>query len=96
MKIISQQLLFPFSERGWWRDAKDTHKEREIKTYETRQKDEKPQTKGDDNGDWHHDRFFEMEADLPPPPKKKRPAFSEKKILATTQSIKYWQHDKRA
>ncbi|XWS54681.1 hypothetical protein CRYUN_Cryun10bG0110500 [Craigia yunnanensis] len=84
------------TERGWWRDAKDQHKERETKTYGTRQRDEKPQTKGDDNGDWHHDRFFEMEADLLPPPpppppppslpSKKRPTFSEKRIPATTQS----------
>ncbi|XP_022725770.1 hepatoma-derived growth factor-related protein 2-like [Durio zibethinus] len=75
------------AERGG-RDAKDQHDERETKTYERRQRDEKPQTKGDGNGDWRHDRYFEMEADpLPqPPPTRKRPAFSEKKIPAATQS----------
>ncbi|GMJ00587.1 hypothetical protein like AT3G19650 [Hibiscus trionum] len=76
------------SERGWWRDAKDHHNERETKTFETRQRDEKPQAKGDGKDDWRHDRFFEMEADPPPqpPPTRKRPAFSEKKIPAATQS----------
>ncbi|XWS63006.1 hypothetical protein CRYUN_Cryun06bG0059400 [Craigia yunnanensis] len=75
------------TERGWWRDAKDQHNERETKTYETRQRDEKPQAKGNGNGDWHHDRFFEMEAGplLQPPPTRKRPAFSEKKIPAASQ-----------
>ncbi|XVE49327.1 hypothetical protein DITRI_Ditri01bG0073900 [Diplodiscus trichospermus] len=76
------------TERGWWRDARDQHDERETKTYETRQRDEKPQSKGDGNGDWRHDRYFEVEADRPPQPPstRKRPAFSEKKIPAATQS----------
>ncbi|KAK6253419.1 hypothetical protein QUC31_015139 [Theobroma cacao] len=76
------------TERGGWRDAKDQHNERETKTYEMRQRDEKPQAKGDANGDWRHDRFFEMEADPSPqhPPARKRPAFREKKIPAETQS----------
>ncbi|MBA0743028.1 hypothetical protein Gogos_005750, partial [Gossypium gossypioides] len=75
-------------ERGWWRDAKDHHSERETRTYDTRQRDEKPQAKGDSKDDWRHDRFFEMEADPPaqPPPTRKRPAFSEKKIPAAAQS----------
>ncbi|XWS68132.1 hypothetical protein CRYUN_Cryun04dG0064200 [Craigia yunnanensis] len=76
------------TERGWWRDAKDQHNEREIKTYETRQRDEKPQAEGDGNGDWRHDRYLKMDADPPPqpPPTRKRPAFSEKKIAVATQS----------
>ncbi|XVF44985.1 hypothetical protein PTKIN_Ptkin02bG0169000 [Pterospermum kingtungense] len=74
------------AERGWWRDAKDQHNERETKTYETRPRDEKPQAKGDGNGNWRHDRYFKMEADPQPPPTRKRPAFSEKKIPAATQS----------
>ncbi|KAG4114029.1 hypothetical protein ERO13_D12G020000v2 [Gossypium hirsutum] len=75
-------------ERGWWRDAKDHHSERETRTYDTRQRDEKPQARGDSKDDWRHDRFFEMEADPPaqPPPSRKRPAFSEKKIPAAAQS----------
>lgn len=86
--LLVNNYFFPFSERGWWRDARDQHKERETRTFETRQRDEKPQTKGDCNGDWHHDRFYEKEADLPPAPapNKKRPAFCEKKIPVTTQS----------
>ncbi|XP_038996317.1 uncharacterized protein LOC120120860 isoform X2 [Hibiscus syriacus] len=79
------------SDREWWRDAKDHHNERETKTFETRQRDEKPQAKGDGKDDWRHDRFSEMRADpLPqPPPTSKRPAFSEKKVLAATQSTDY-------
>ncbi|OMO63377.1 hypothetical protein COLO4_32516 [Corchorus olitorius] len=73
------------TERGWWRDAKDEHNEREAKTHDTRQRDEKPRSKGDSNGDWRHDKFFEMEAN-PPTPTRKRPAFSEKKITADSQS----------
>ncbi|XP_022763510.1 uncharacterized protein LOC111309018 [Durio zibethinus] len=76
------------NERGWWRDAKDQHNERETKIYQTRQRDEKPQIIGDGNDEWRHDRFFEMEVDaLPQPPStRKQPAFREKKILAATKS----------
>lgn len=88
MKIISQQSLFSFSEHGWWRDAKDQHNGREAKTYETRHRDEKPQGKEDGNGNWRHDRYFDMEADphAQPPSTRKRPAFSEKKITTATQN----------
>ncbi|KAE8708442.1 putative Porin/voltage-dependent anion-selective channel protein [Hibiscus syriacus] len=74
------------TDRGWRGDAKDHHNERETKTFETRQRDKKPQAKRDGKDDWRHDRFFDLEANpLPqPPPTKKRPAFSEK-IAAATQ-----------
>ncbi|XP_057963773.1 uncharacterized protein LOC131154947 isoform X2 [Malania oleifera] len=69
-------------ERGWWRDSKDQHGTRvPSKTaHETQQKNEKSLASSDDNRVWHHDGFFEMEADPPPPPVRKRPAFREKKI----------------
>ncbi|GLT47381.1 hypothetical protein SLA2020_210830 [Shorea laevis] len=76
-------------ERGWWRDSRDQHDERVAKRYDKRQRDEKPEGKSDDNGNWHHDRFFEMEAKPPLPPlpaAKKRPAFSEKKLPGNSES----------
>lgn len=45
----------------------------------------KTQAKGDDNRVWHHDRFHELEAD-PPPPTRKRPAFREKKVLVESEN----------
>ncbi|KDP44496.1 hypothetical protein JCGZ_16329 [Jatropha curcas] len=66
-----------------WRDSKDDRNERAMdksSTYDSRRRDEKSQTKGDDNV-WRHDGFFKMETE-PPPPARKRPAFREKKMPA--------------
>ncbi|XP_015901605.3 uncharacterized protein LOC107434636 isoform X1 [Ziziphus jujuba] len=73
------------SERGWWRDSRDQHKERtenKAGTNDTWQQDER--AKGDEKDSWNHGGFFEMEAD--PPPARKRPAFREKKIQAHSGS----------
>ncbi|KAK9286284.1 hypothetical protein L1049_014674 [Liquidambar formosana] len=77
------------TERGWWRDSKDQHSEREVNktgNYETQQRDEKSQARRDDNRVWRHDGFFEMEAD-PALPARKRPAFREKKNPADSENV---------
>ncbi|KAG2704725.1 hypothetical protein I3760_05G018000 [Carya illinoinensis] len=72
-------------ERGW-RDSKDQHDERAANkiTYNTQRRDEKLQSKQDDNSIWRHDRF--LKHDDPPPPAKKRPAFREKKISVDSEN----------
>ncbi|CAK7330147.1 unnamed protein product [Dovyalis caffra] len=65
-----------------FRDSKDYRDDRAVNksaTYDSQQRDKKPRGKGDDNSAWGHDGFLKMEAE-PPPPARKRPAFREKKI----------------
>lgn len=71
-----------------FRDSKDDRGERtenKAATYDSRQRDEKPRGKGDDKSVWGHDGFLKMEAE-PPPPARKRPAFREKKIPVETDN----------
>ncbi|KAJ6906760.1 hypothetical protein NC652_024234 [Populus alba x Populus x berolinensis] len=71
-----------------FRDSKDDRGERtenKAATYDSRQRDEKPRGKGDDKSVWGHDGFLKMEAE-PPPPVRKRPAFREKKIPVETDN----------
>ncbi|PON90545.1 Btz domain containing protein [Trema orientale] len=71
-------------ERGWWRDSRDQHNEKtenKKATNETWKRDDR--AKGDEKGNWRHDRFFEIETDAPPA--RKRPAFREKKILVDSE-----------
>lgn len=80
-------LLLYFEERRW-RDSKDDRNERATNkstTYDAQRRDEKSQAKGDDDGAWRHDGFLKMEAELPPPVRK-RPAFREKKIPVETEN----------
>nr|DAD41500.1 TPA_asm: hypothetical protein HUJ06_015823 [Nelumbo nucifera] len=70
------------TERRWWRDPKEQSGDRESDkggSNDMRQKDEKTQSKGEDKSVWHHDGFFQLEAEAPPQAKK-RPAFREKKM----------------
>ncbi|KAL7236451.1 hypothetical protein ACSBR1_019694 [Camellia fascicularis] len=74
----------PAAERGWWKDSKDQHIERateKTSICDTKQRVEISQAKGVDNRVWHHNRFYETEADRQPPARK-RPSFREKKIPA--------------
>ncbi|XP_028125870.1 uncharacterized protein LOC114322699 isoform X3 [Camellia sinensis] len=74
----------PATERGWWKDSKDQHIERSMEKTsicDTKQRVEISQAKGVDNRVWHHNRFYEIEADRQPPARK-RPSFREKKIPA--------------
>ncbi|KAA8536279.1 hypothetical protein F0562_028757 [Nyssa sinensis] len=72
------------TEHGWWGDSKDQQGERAA-TFDMRQRDERSQTRRDDNHVWRHDGFFEMEKD-PQPPAKKRPSFREKKIPVDSEN----------
>ncbi|KAG5238707.1 hypothetical protein OIU76_015187 [Salix suchowensis] len=70
-----------------FRDSKDDRGGRtdnKAAAYDSRQRDEKPRGKGDNKSVWGHDSFLKMEAELPPPPVRKRPAFREKKIPMET------------
>ena len=80
-------MFLSFEERRF-RDSKDDRGERtenKAATYDSRQRDEKPRGKGDGKSVWGHDGFLKMEAE-PPPPVRKRPAFREKKILVETDN----------
>lgn len=79
--------MFLYYEEHRFRDSKDDRGERtenKAAAYDSRQRDEKPRGKGDNRSVWGHDSFLKMEAELPPPPVRKRPAFREKKIPMET------------
>nr|XP_011457871.1 PREDICTED: zinc finger CCCH domain-containing protein 13 isoform X2 [Fragaria vesca subsp. vesca] len=65
------------SEHGRRRDSRDQHDDKTTskKTNGSRLRNEKPN--GDENRSWRHDRYSELEADLPAA--RKRPAFREMK-----------------
>lgn len=69
-------------ERDWRRDSRNQKYEGasdKKESYDTRQRDEKAQAKGDDKSVWSHDGFHKLEADLQAPARKRR-AFREEKI----------------
>ncbi|XP_004511314.1 uncharacterized protein [Cicer arietinum] len=82
-------------ERGWWKDLKNQHNEREEISLEREQRDGKSQAKTDDNTSQRRGGFSERKVDQPPT-SRKRPAFREKKIpvdsgdvnLAATMTVK--------
>ncbi|KAL2513486.1 cyclin-related [Forsythia ovata] len=70
------------TERGWRKDPKEQHSDRmekKLVVSDAQQKDENAKHYGDDNREWRHDGYFEMEAD-PKPPVRKRPSFREQKL----------------
>lgn len=85
LPLSYHSLFLCFKERGW-RDSKDDERAANKTTYNAQRRDEKLQTKQDDNSVWRHDRFFEK--DDPPPPAKKRPSFQEKKISVDFENAK--------
>ncbi|CAL5377493.1 unnamed protein product [Camellia sinensis] len=81
---LVEPLVVDLLPRGWWKDSKDQHIERateKTSICDTKQRVEISQAKGVDNRVWHHNRFYEIEADRQPPARK-RPSFREKKIPA--------------
>lgn len=69
-------------ERGWWKDPRDHGTERatnKTATVDAKQREENPR-KRDDRSTWHHDGYFEMEANPALPANRRRPAFREQKI----------------
>ncbi|KAF8410220.1 hypothetical protein HHK36_002743 [Tetracentron sinense] len=86
------------TEHGRRSDSKDQSGARAVDKmgpYDMEQRDERTQTRVDDNSIWRHDGFFQLEADAPPPARK-RPAFREKKVpvdpenssIAVSESIR--------
>ncbi|KAJ1381624.1 UmuC domain [Sesbania bispinosa] len=66
--------------RGWWKDFRNQYNEKAETSQGREQRDEKSQTKPDDNTFERRDGFSERKVD-PPPTSRKRPSFREKKIL---------------
>ncbi|XP_077221141.1 cyclin-like protein [Tasmannia lanceolata] len=69
------------TDRGKWSDPKDQSSDRvgdKMVTQGTQKRDDRTQSRADDSNVWHHDGFFELEAEVPP--SRKRPAFREKKM----------------
>lgn len=70
-------LVIFVQERGWWKDIKNQHNEREGQGRE--QRDEKSQAKPEDDTSRRRSGFSERKV-YPPPASRKRPVFREKKI----------------
>lgn len=89
--VANVKLLFLFSgkERGWWRDPRDQQSERanRTSTNDMLKKDARSRVQGDNREAWRHDRYYDMEADLRPPARK-RPSFREKKISDESDKVK--------
>ncbi|KAH0732119.1 hypothetical protein KY289_003307 [Solanum tuberosum] len=71
------------TERGWWKDAKETSNR--ATTNDKQMNDEKSKVSGRQNDVWCHDRYFEVKED-PKPPVKKR-SFREEKIPVDTEKV---------
>ncbi|GAB2268136.1 hypothetical protein Dimus_003115 [Dionaea muscipula] len=80
------------SDRGWWRDFKDENRNSKDEhgaphksaVSDVQGRHDKSAAQGDDSQVWRHDKFFEAQADLPPPAKKRRP-FREEKLLTDSE-----------
>ncbi|KAL7002904.1 hypothetical protein U1Q18_004063 [Sarracenia purpurea var. burkii] len=74
------------TERGWWGSKDHQRNERTVVEKKTRiaeERDEKSQAQGGENRVWRHDGFYEIEANQPPPVRK-RP-FREKKVTVDSE-----------
>ncbi|XP_044508563.1 uncharacterized protein LOC123227577 [Mangifera indica] len=77
------------SDREWRRDSRIQRDERAAdknEAYDTQLRDEKSQGKGVNSSVWHHDEYFKLETD-PPPPAQKRRAFREEKISLNSNIV---------
>lgn len=88
MHLLYKELIVenPYSsqERGWWRDPTEQQNDSTINktvSSDTQQKGEKSKDNREGNHVWRHDGYFEMEANVKPPVRK-RPSFREQKIPA--------------
>ncbi|XP_045815124.1 uncharacterized protein LOC123908513 isoform X1 [Trifolium pratense] len=74
------------AERGWWKDARNQHNEKEEISQGRGQSDEKSQAKPDDNTSHRCGGFSERKVDQPPT-SRKRPTFKEKKIPVDSENV---------
>lgn len=92
-QIHTQCNLFIFiQERGWWKDIKNQHDEKEEISQGRKQTEKKSQAKPDDNTSQKRVGFCEGK-ECQSPTSRKRPAFRDKKILVDSGDVKSSQID---